>query len=108
VTELWGRAEKVMVASCGIPHFGTFDKTFIRQYCEPAVQSALQTIIGRAPMCPTECLKATGDEDEAAAGEEQSDAAPPEPSTRTIWSRRNSRRATAAGDSQPEVKSTSE
>jgi hypothetical protein len=108
VTELWGRAEKVMSASCGIPHFGTFDETFIRQYCEPAAQSSLQTIIGRAPVCPTECLKAAEDEEEAAANEEKTDAAPPEPSTRTIWSRRNSRRATAASDAQSDEKSTSE
>jgi hypothetical protein len=108
LTELWGHAEKVMSASCGIPHFGSYDKTFIRQFCEPAAQSSLQTIIGRAPVCPTECLKATEDDEATAADEEQTDAAPPEPSTRTIWSRRNSHRVTSAGDPQSDEKSTSE
>ncbi len=104
VKELWGHAEKVMSASCGIPRFGSFDKTFIRQFCEPAAQSSLQTIIGRAPVCPTECLKATEDDETAAATDEQTDAAPPDPSTRTIWSRRNNRRANV----QSEEKSSSE
>jgi len=32
VSELWGRAEKVMASSCGIPNFGTEDKSLIRQF----------------------------------------------------------------------------
>jgi len=108
VTELWGRAEKVMAASCGIPRFGMFDKTFIRQYCQPAAQASLQTIIGRAPVCPTECLKATDEEEQASANEEQTEAAPPDPSTRTIWSRRTGHRGNFAGDSESQEKSTSD
>ncbi len=34
VSELWGRAEKVMASSCGIPNFGTQDKALIRQFCQ--------------------------------------------------------------------------
>jgi hypothetical protein len=59
VTELWGRAEAVMASSCGIPNFGTEDKALIRQFCARAPQAALQKIIGRAPVCPGACLKAT-------------------------------------------------
>jgi hypothetical protein len=59
VAELWGRAEKVMASSCGIPNFGTDDKTLIRQFCQARPQASLQTILGRAPVCPTECLKPT-------------------------------------------------
>jgi len=59
ISELWGRAEKAMVASCGIPNFGTEDKGYIRQFCGSKPQAALEKILGRAPVCPTACLKAT-------------------------------------------------
>ena len=59
VSELWGRAERVMASSCGIPNFGTRDKVFIRQLCQAGPQAALQKILGRAPVCPTACLKPT-------------------------------------------------
>jgi hypothetical protein len=58
VSELWGHAEKVMAASCGIPYFGADDKASIRQFCAAGPESALRKIIGRAPVCPTACLKA--------------------------------------------------
>ncbi|MEJ0074341.1 MAG: hypothetical protein WDO17_02655 [Alphaproteobacteria bacterium] len=58
VSELWGSAEKVMASSCGIPNFGTQDKGLIRQFCQARPQAALQKILGRAPICPTACLKA--------------------------------------------------
>jgi hypothetical protein len=56
MAELWGRAEKVMASSCGIPNFGTEDKSLIRQFCQRGPQASLQKIIGRAPVCPTACL----------------------------------------------------
>src|SRR3954468_21541966 len=59
VSELWGRAEQVMASSCGIPNFGTEDKTLIRQFCQRGPQASLQKILGRAPVCPTACLNAT-------------------------------------------------
>jgi hypothetical protein len=59
VSELWGRAEKVMVSSCGIPNFGTEDKALIRQFCQRGPQSALRKILGRAPVCPAACLAGT-------------------------------------------------
>ena len=59
VSGLWGRAEKTMASSCGIPNFGTQDKSLIRQFCQSGPQAALQKILGRAPVCPTACLKAT-------------------------------------------------
>jgi hypothetical protein len=59
VSELWGRAEKVMASSCGIPNFGTEDQNFIRQFCHAKPQAALRQIIGRAPVCPSACLKGT-------------------------------------------------
>ena len=57
VSELWGSAEKVMASSCGIPDFGTDDKALIRQFCHSKPQAALRKILGRAPVCPTACLK---------------------------------------------------
>jgi hypothetical protein len=59
VSELWGRAEKVMVSSCGIPNFGTQDKALIRQFCQKGPQASLQKILGRAPICPSACLHGT-------------------------------------------------
>lgn len=59
VSELWGRAEQVMASSCGIPNFGTADKSLIRQFCQSGPQASLQKILGRAPVCPTACLNAT-------------------------------------------------
>lgn len=59
MSELWGRAEKVMAASCGIPNFGTQDKGYIRQFCQRGPQAALQKVIGRAPVCPSACLRET-------------------------------------------------
>jgi hypothetical protein len=59
VSELWGRAEKVMASSCGIPNFGTEDKSLIRQFCQARPQASLQKILGRAPVCPAACLKST-------------------------------------------------
>jgi hypothetical protein len=59
VSELWGRAETVMAASCGIPNFGTEDKTLIRQFCQRGPRAALQKILGRAAVCPSACLKET-------------------------------------------------
>lgn len=56
VSELWGRAEKVMASSCGIPNFGTEDKSLIRQFCQRGTQASLQKILGRAPVCPVACL----------------------------------------------------
>jgi hypothetical protein len=59
VSELWGRAEKVMASSCGIPDFGTEDKSLIRQFCQARPQASLQKILGRAPVCPAACLTST-------------------------------------------------
>jgi hypothetical protein len=59
VSELWGRAEKVMASSCGIPDFGAHDKSLIRQFCQSGPQGALRKILGRAPVCPTACLNST-------------------------------------------------
>ena len=104
VAALWGAAEKVMQSSCGIPHFGTEDKTFIRQFCQANAQGALQTLIGRAPVCPNECLNA---EPEDASVDETTNAAP-DPSTRTLWSRRINRRASASNASAPSRGAASE
>src|SRR3954468_20991113 len=57
VSELWGRAEKVMASSCGIANFCTEDKSLIRQFCQAGPRAALQTILGRPPVCPTACLR---------------------------------------------------
>jgi hypothetical protein len=59
VSELWGRAEQVMTSSCGIPDFGTEDRSLIRQFCEARPQASLRKILARAPVCPTACLTST-------------------------------------------------
>jgi hypothetical protein len=59
VSSLWRQAERVMASSCGIPDFGTRDKGYIGQTCTAAARTALQPILGRAPICPTACLQST-------------------------------------------------
>ena len=49
VSELWGRAEKVMASSCGIPNFGTEDKGPIRQFCQRGPQAACRKLSGGRP-----------------------------------------------------------
>lgn len=56
ISALWGSAERVMAASCGIPNFGSRDKDYIRAICTPSARSALEDLLGRAPACPTACL----------------------------------------------------
>lgn len=69
VSELWTRAERVMAASCGIPDFGLDDKAFLRRLCEPAAQSAMEGLLGRAPVCPSRCLQADAPTEDASAGD---------------------------------------
>jgi hypothetical protein len=59
VSELWGQAERVMASSCGIPNFGTQDKSLIRQFCQVRPLASMQKILARSPLCPTACLKST-------------------------------------------------
>jgi hypothetical protein len=56
VATLWNQAEKVMASSCGIANFGHDDQKFIRQFCADKPQASLAKIIGRAPVCPADCL----------------------------------------------------
>ena len=67
VSTLWVRAEGVMARSCGIPHFGTLDRSYLGRVCAAGERSALAQLLGRAPACPAACLAApdlveTGDE----------------------------------------------
>ena len=62
IRTLYGRAEKVMAASCGIPNFGTNDKAYLKQVCANGPHSALGEILGRAPACPSACLEETPDQ----------------------------------------------
>jgi hypothetical protein len=99
VGSLWDRAEKVMQSSCGIPNIGSEDKTYIRKFCQPAVQASLQAVIGRAPVCPSDCLNAVEPD---VSAEETVETVQPDPATRTIWSRRTSRRASSSDDGAEE------
>src|SRR5947209_5134962 len=88
ISELWGSAETVMASSCGIPNFGTEDKTLIRQFCQGGPQASLRKILGRAPVCPSACLKtipvASRDIDPMPTG---SVRASPAAAPRPFWSR---------------------
>ncbi len=65
ISTLWTRAERVMARSCGIPNFGTSDRSYLGQVCAVGDRSALAQLLGRAPACPTACLETTSDLDEA-------------------------------------------
>lgn len=101
VSELWGSAEKVMASSCGIPNFGSEDKSRIRQFCQSGPQAALQKILGRAPVCPTACLKAVpvaarGNVDTMPTGSVRS--TPAATPLRPFWSRTITRRPAPSDD----------
>jgi hypothetical protein len=99
LSALWGQAEKVMASSCGIPNFGTEDRRFIGQFCDAKPQSSLQKILGRPPVCPTECLNAPStlelaDDDEvdmtptgSVSGQVSGDVSGRVPALRPFWSR---------------------
>jgi hypothetical protein len=57
VATLWRHAEQVMGSSCRIPNIGDEDKTYIRRFCEAGARAAMQTILGRPPVCPVDCLR---------------------------------------------------
>lgn len=74
---LWGRAERVMAASCGIPNFGISDKTYIRRTCAAAGSgSALASLLGREPVCPSACLSPLASDEQASGEGEVYDASP--------------------------------
>jgi hypothetical protein len=56
VSALWSQAEKVMASACGIANFGHDDQKHIRQFCAEKPQASLAKILGRAPVCPADCL----------------------------------------------------
>lgn len=90
IGKIWSRAEKVMASSCGIPDFGTQYVGYLQKVCRPEAQSALASVIGRPPVCPTECLQGPDERAEALASD--ADEAPVV-EKRTIWKRRNHRAA---------------
>lgn len=61
ISSIWERAERVMASSCGIPQYGTEDRTYIRRYCAAPTRSALETVLGRSIVCPSACLTPTPD-----------------------------------------------
>lgn len=71
VATLWKRAELVMARSCGIPDFGTSDRSYLGQVCANGARSGIGQLIGRAPACPTACLKPTSELEQISADDEE-------------------------------------
>ena len=86
VEKIWSRAEKVMASSCGIPDFGTQYVGFLQKVCRPEAESAMASVLGRPPVCPTECLQPL---DVRAVALEPADDEAPLVEKRTIWKHRN-------------------
>lgn len=61
IAALWGRAERVMARSCGIPNFGTLDRSYLARVCDADAGSAIAQVIGRPPICPAACLTPVAD-----------------------------------------------
>lgn len=55
---LWTQAETVLTSSCSIPAFGK-NREPIRFMCEAGNSAALSDVLGRAPVCASECLAPT-------------------------------------------------
>lgn len=86
VRSLWFGAERVMASSCGIPRYGTRDRTYLLKVCALGPRSAMATLLGRAPHCAAACLAvplAAADEIPETEGEaapfagEEADITPP-------------------------------
>ena len=76
ISSLWTRAEHVMSRSCGIPNFGTSDRSYIGLVCATGGRSALAQILGRAPACPAACLETTTDLETAGDGDVTASTSP--------------------------------
>ena len=83
ISTLWARGEGVMARSCGIPNFGTSDRSYIGQVCAAGDRSALAQLLGRAPACPAACLESTS-EPEAAGDDDVTASIPARDETRTV------------------------
>lgn len=59
IQTLWTQAETTMASSCGIPEFGSKDRTYLRLVCERSNGDALAQLLGRTPVCPSACLTST-------------------------------------------------
>jgi hypothetical protein len=104
IEKLWTHAEKVMASSCGIPDFGTQYVGFLRQVCRPEAQAALESVMGHAPACPTECLKRVDDTQAEALAPADDEA--PVVEKRTIWKHRNHPVAAPSEDTTAEIAPT--
>ena len=108
VEKIWSGAEKVMASSCGIPDFGTQYVGFLQKVCRPSAQSALASVLGRAPVCPTDCLKPLDDQAEALApADEETPDDAPVVEKRTLWKHRNHPRVEATAEDAAEAEATS-
>jgi hypothetical protein len=104
VEKIWGRAEKVMASSCGIPEFGTQFVGFLQKVCRPEAEAALESVIGRAPVCPTDCLKPLDDQAEALSpNDEDTPEEAPVVEKRTLWKHRNHPRTAATAEASAEI-----
>jgi hypothetical protein len=56
VQALWSQAETTLASSCGLPAFGLHDRDYVAYLCEKKNAGALADLLGRAPVCPTDCL----------------------------------------------------
>lgn len=61
VATLWGQAENVMGASCGVPRYGTETPDYLKPVCSANIRHGLGHLLGRPPLCPVSCLKATAE-----------------------------------------------
>jgi hypothetical protein len=56
VQTLWSQAETALAASCGLPGFGSKDRTYVGFLCSRQNAGALGELLGRAPACASPCL----------------------------------------------------
>jgi len=56
VRTLWSQAETVLASSCGKPDFGQKDRQYIGFLCSHKNGAGLTELLGRAPVCASQCL----------------------------------------------------
>lgn len=58
VQTLWSQAETALASSCGLPGFGSQDRTYVGSICSRRNGEALGELLGRPLICPSACMPA--------------------------------------------------
>jgi hypothetical protein len=61
ISILWAQAENVMGSSCRMPRYALEAREYLAPVCAANIRHGLGELLGRPPLCPVSCLRATAD-----------------------------------------------